>query len=741
MHVVPLDRPDHPAYQYHTPLSMFHYRVCCLFHVSWQFKSVVGCCKRGLSYYQMPSPQYVDVTDAVEDVLGLSFPRCCVCDAGWYDAIEGGEDDLDVQSKKRKRNRCRPSHDMLLPMPPCQCATKLVLPGSVPQNIYSEKECSDPMATLSQIKTLSLPNLAICKACLEHRIKASSEVTVHDYRQEHIPNGQQNVKFTVEPDCVQCKRKFMQRVLERLLASNGESSQPRAGKGKGKTNVKWSDAIKSTIDVVGWVKRERRRDRRSRRRKERTENTNNTLENNAQRKTIWEIHNCDGNGSSDDCYSCSSDESSDDEIDNRRKEPHRVESAQGELAQYLAEKDPKFKQALEDEQFAKKLAEEEEKERQKELEARAEEDLKIAKELQAEFEKNSKKAASKIEPRKTRRSPIVEAMKKASTLNERTPTPSNRQEVVQQAKPASKAQMSQSISVSRQNKKNQDATKKPKTDDHDDEISVKVREIMNMGFSEGSARRCLKDSDGNVEVAVSMLLSDATMGASGSPVRKAVERSVTIRIMFTGFIATRQHMQMIETIGATIVESIEEAHTATHVIVTDGKTKLRRTPKLMVCICKSPNIVKLEWLEQSAKEQRVLDTTPYLLIDDKEAEKRYNFSMKDTIQNGIQVREKGGVLGGLYVYICSGVAGNQAPSTKELNLIIEAAGGNVLSSLSTSNTNPAKTIVLTSDPCTHSQLREPGVKNIPQMGGKIVSTSWLFHVIITQCINPVIEVD
>ena len=37
---------------------------------------------------------------------------------------------------------------------------------------------------------------------------------------------------------------------------------------------------------------------------------------------------------------------------------------------------------------------------------------------------------------------------------------------------------------------------------------------------------------------------------------------------------------MIETIGAELVDSIEEAHTATHVIASDGKTKLRRTPKV-----------------------------------------------------------------------------------------------------------------------------------------------------------------
>ena len=207
---------------------------------------------------------------AVKDVLGISFPRCCVCETGWFDAINGdcSADAAGHAKKRRKRNRSRPSHHVLLPMPACQCTTKLVLPSSVPSSIYSQKECRDPASTITQIKIHSFPNLAICKICLEKRIKTSSEITVHDYRQEHIPNGQQNVRFTVEPDCTQCKRKFMLRVLERLLNGNFPSSQPSRGKNN---NIVWSDAIKSTIDVLGWIKRENRRDRRNRRRKERGE--------------------------------------------------------------------------------------------------------------------------------------------------------------------------------------------------------------------------------------------------------------------------------------------------------------------------------------------------------------------------------------------------------------------------------------------------------------------------------------
>ena len=191
---------------------------------------------------------------------------------------------------------------------------------------------------------------------------------------------------------------------------------------------------------------------------------------------------------------------------------------------------------------------------------------------------------------------------------------------------------------------------------------------------------------------------------------------------------------MIETIGAEYVNSIEEAHTATHVIASDGTTKLRRTPKLMICICRVAQILSIEWLEQSAKQQCVLDTNDFLLLDDREAEKRYNFSMKTTLRNGILARKRrGGVLGGWSVYICSGVAGNKAPSLREIHLIIEAGGGQVMKSLSrTESFDRTKIIVLTSDPSTKLQLGELGVAKAKRCGAKVMSTSSLFHTIITQ---------
>lgn len=43
---------------------------------------------------------------------------------------------------------------------------------------------------------------------------------------------------------------------------------------------------------------------------------------------------------------------------------------------------------------------------------------------------------------------------------------------------------------------------------------------------------------------------------------------------------------MLQSLGAELLETVEDAAMATHIIVSDGKTKLRRTPKLMICLSK-----------------------------------------------------------------------------------------------------------------------------------------------------------
>jgi hypothetical protein len=161
----------------------------------------------------------------------------------------------------------------------------------------------------------------------------------------------------------------------------------------------------------------------------------------------------------------------------------------------------------------------------------------------------------------------------------------------------------------------------------------------------------------------------------------------------------------------------------------------------MICMCRTSNILSIEWLEQSAKEQKVLDPCDFLLLSDQEAEKSYNFTMSETLKNGASVRtERGGVLGGWHVYICSGVPGNKAPSAKELKLIVEAAGATMLYSLSEKNVaEPARTVIITSDPAKKSQVQERGVDRVTRMGGRICTTSWLFNTMIRQAIDDGVD--
>lgn len=200
---------------------------------------------------------------------------------------------------------------------------------------------------------------------------------------------------------------------------------------------------------------------------------------------------------------------------------------------------------------------------------------------------------------------------------------------------------------------------------------------------------------------------------------------------------------MVESIGGVLVETVDDAITATHAIAGDGKTSLRRTPKLMICLCKTSNILDLKWLTASAKAKEPLNPNDYLLLNDKQAEKSYDFSMRETLQNGSAVRsERGGLLGAWSIHFCKGVAGKKAPPENELRLIVAATGGTMLKTISakaTKDLDPAKTILITSDPATAAQKSDKDVKRLSSAGARVFTTSWLFHCMITQHLSEIDE--
>lgn len=194
--------------------------------------------------------------------------------------------------------------------------------------------------------------------------------------------------------------------------------------------------------------------------------------------------------------------------------------------------------------------------------------------------------------------------------------------------------------------------------------------------------------------------------------------------------------QMIDGLGVTLIDDVDRAFTATHVIAGDSETSLRRTPKLMIAFCSTKNIVTLQWLLDSSRSKTVLDPGQYLLLQDTSAESRYGISMKQTLLRGVERRKDGGLLAGWNIFFCDGVAGNKAPSEHELALVVRSAGGKVIRSnqLPINDCEVArKTIVITSHPLLAEQISSSAIIQVITDGaGLPQTTKWLFDCIMHQ---------
>jgi hypothetical protein len=188
--------------------------------------------------------------------------------------------------------------------------------------------------------------------------------------------------------------------------------------------------------------------------------------------------------------------------------------------------------------------------------------------------------------------------------------------------------------------------------------------------------------------------------------------------------------------NARFVERTEDAHLATHVIASDGKQPLKRTPKLMIAMNKTPNIVLLDWLVESAKQGTALPCDKFL-VKDKEAEVVYGFRMEDTVKRIKEhLENETALLQGKLVYVCKGVAGNKAPSESEFKCIVEAAGGHWLPGLKDlpSMAQMPKLIIITSSEPKEAvkQVKIKAVVNAIKHGALQRTTSWLFDGMMTQ---------
>eukprot|EP00547_Thalassionema_nitzschioides_P014744 CAMPEP_0194240250 /NCGR_PEP_ID=MMETSP0158-20130606/6475_1 /TAXON_ID=33649 /ORGANISM="Thalassionema nitzschioides, Strain L26-B" /LENGTH=1292 /DNA_ID=CAMNT_0038974919 /DNA_START=23 /DNA_END=3898 /DNA_ORIENTATION=+ len=150
-----------------------------------------------------------------------------------------------------------------------------------------------------------------------------------------------------------------------------------------------------------------------------------------------------------------------------------------------------------------------------------------------------------------------------------------------------------------------------------------------------------------------------------------------LRIMVTGIELTANYRSKINGIGGELLESIEEAETATHIICSNGKAQMRRTPKLLIGICNTSNLVTTKWLVDSALKRVALPVHNYLVLNDRAFEKKHKFRMRTALANSDTFRQdETTLLGGRDVFVCKDVPENKAPPIEEFKLIVQAAGGN-----------------------------------------------------------------
>lgn len=191
------------------------------------------------------------------------------------------------------------------------------------------------------------------------------------------------------------------------------------------------------------------------------------------------------------------------------------------------------------------------------------------------------------------------------------------------------------------------------------------------------------------------------------------------------------------------MENLEDAVNATHVIAASDDAELKRTPKLMVALCRTGNIVHYEWLVKSGEAGKALPTDGYQLIAKnshvvgqsvKAAEKTYECNMQETISRGNRLRAKGKLLfHGLDFYLCDGVAGNKSkknltPDASTFRLILEGAGAKVVTELHT----PQRSIIVTSK---HEGEKKKQLKKFAKAmedGAIAKTTDEVFHAIMTQ---------
>lgn len=168
----------------------------------------------------------------------------------------------------------------------------------------------------------------------------------------------------------------------------------------------------------------------------------------------------------------------------------------------------------------------------------------------------------------------------------------------------------------------------------------------------------------------------------------------------------------------------------THLILEDG-VETKRTSKVMIAMSRATKIASTAWLRKCLKEKKIL--TLDSLVDpnirqSRDIKKRIT---AESLERSLEMRSRGDyVLSNCAVSLCKQVAGKKAPSLKELQSMVVAAGGTWLGEgVLEKESNACHTVVITSEPCTRPQERALMNKGD---GVVVKTTGWLFDTLMSQ---------
>ena len=297
---------------------------------------------------------------------------------------------------------CESSGLDLIALPQCKCTTVLAstyvhtsdLPVPPGENTASSSDsislflsrliqsqpCATKGFTARKQPLRTFKKVAMCRPCLSSWAVSSDDVETYDYNGD--PNNK--TKFSVEVKCPQCKTLVTRRAIQNLLGNSGRghASSSAAASARGsnchKTDDEWTQCVNNTIKVVSWadqLKKWVKKELQLSHDEDDATPSSDQLSKEGKRLRDALVSAVQGSESND------------------IQAVHRHEVERYEIRGELMARDPKFKQAVEDEEAARAYNEqimEEEKEERRQLE----EDERMARELLA-AEQEKKKSSSK----------------------------------------------------------------------------------------------------------------------------------------------------------------------------------------------------------------------------------------------------------------------------------------------------------------------------------------------------------